>query len=706
MALIDALDIGALAEEEARKLGLSPKLYRKVVLDGENSELQKIDTEATNKATGAKGVAQVTESTWKGLIKNGKIPADSDIFDARTNLRAGAMVLKEQLAMAGGNEAAAVAGYNAGNEVNRAVQRGEMPPAKETQAYLQRVGLGPQSPWLQDSDPNTPTGLVLARASSGTVTPEQKSALSVEQAKLLESNRAATEQFKQALLGTSTDYATASQATAKSGDAAADIANLQGGIDVAKLLHKQVVNRVFNLSVNDPDSIVIASQKKRAEAQTKMDMLRPVIDAEDNVKLWDDPLRWVANQFTLPTLKHEFNQAVRSKVSATRYIAETQALAKEQQELDPAMVVDDITKMAAAKAAGLRFTALADASKLHAESNTAIARSIQADMVFNNQSFEQRMEVAKLHQTSLNYERATAAEVKQNALEKRLQGTVDAASTKLNSMGMPSINFADFQLMDKNRAARLTDFAKLKTYGDGPGDTLANVREFANTQKFLETNITEARLITSLVRNHEYAVIESKQKDNPNFLKLAAPQQREYILQELFDEQVTAATAATADNSKLPASNPYKLVHANVVGIQGLANNTFAKELPTLAETSPTKVVDDKAMLHLFLGKVGAEPGRVKQLSEELAAYYTKATENQWAKGGAMMIGYPRFQRYGVTDPKTGKAINAMSALELETFAARHLSAQLHAQQYLESVWGWPGEMAANTQLQQDEPLQ
>src|SRR3989304_3816338 len=109
MAIFDAEEIGSFAEEEAKKLGISPKLFRKVVLSGEWHDQPKIDTSATSKK-GAKGPAQVIEATWQGLIKNGAIPADADINDVRTNLRAGALVLKEQLDRSGGNEAAAVAG--------------------------------------------------------------------------------------------------------------------------------------------------------------------------------------------------------------------------------------------------------------------------------------------------------------------------------------------------------------------------------------------------------------------------------------------------------------------------------------------------------------------------------------------------------------------------------------------------------------------
>ena len=49
MAIFDAEEIGSFAEEEAKKLGISPKLFRKVVLSGEWHDQPKIDTSATSK---------------------------------------------------------------------------------------------------------------------------------------------------------------------------------------------------------------------------------------------------------------------------------------------------------------------------------------------------------------------------------------------------------------------------------------------------------------------------------------------------------------------------------------------------------------------------------------------------------------------------------------------------------------------------------
>ncbi len=691
MALIDAIEIGDLAEEEAKKLGIPASLYRKVVLTGENYDAKQIDTDAVS-PKGAKGPAQVTDATWQGLIKNGKIPKDADRTDVRTNLRAGALVLKEQLDMAGGNQAAGVAGYNAGNQANKDVTLGKMPAAKETQEYLARLGLSPQTPFLDSSDPATPTSIPLARVTTKGGTPEQKMASTAELEDMIARNRESTKMFQRALFGGTEALQAAGQAALGYGNAAADVATIQGSIDTAKLLQVQQINNVMNASVSDPDSVIVESQKKRKEAQIKMDALRPVIDAEDKVQVWDDPLRWIANQFTLPTLKREFNQAHREEKAMVQRMTQTQQLAAAQQSIDPAIIIDDVGRKAAATATGLKFKALEEASKLQANSSEYMARAIQSDMVVNDRSWEQRQQLARQYQESLSYARLTAADTKQSEADKKFGMVVDVISTKLNSIGMPSIDVGTLKTLGPKRAGELIDWAQLPTLGNGPGESMAAIRMFGSDQKVAEKDPILFKFINGLVASPDYKAIAGTKQSDAKFQHLSFQEQREQIVQEVYYKQRSDLEKLKGDNSQLPANNPYKLVHLNSALVPELQSNEFARDLGVIAASSvDKKTVQDKDILLNFLGKAQAEPNKLKDHAQALADYYTKATKYQWERGGAAITGYPKFTSYGVTDPSTGKAINVMNPLEVESWAIRRMTAALKKQHSPETVWGGGG---------------
>lgn len=708
MAIYDANDIGTMAEEEASKAGISPELYRKLILSGEWHDQPTIDTSAVSKK-GARGPAQIIDATWKGLIKNGAVPPDADINDARTNLRAGAMVLKENLVRRGDNQAAAATDFNAGLEAGDAVHRGEMPPAKETRDYLARMGLGPQTPWLPNKDPNTPTSLVLARRSTKGGTPEDHAAANTELQALIESNRVSTELFKEALFGGATQLQVASTAANSYGDSAAEASNIQGSIDIAKLLQTQVINSTLSASVRDPDSAIVAAQKQRAEAFVTMNALRPVIEAEDKVQIWDDPLRWIANQFTLPTLKKEYNQANRRNATAVKFMSDTQALAKAQQEIDPAVVIDEMGRLAATKGAALKFKALEEASKLHAQSNEYIARALQQDIVFHDRSWEQKVQLSRLHQDSLSYTRQKEVDAKATAEEKRLAGVVDVISSKLNSIGMPSIDVPTLKTLGPKRAGALIDWAQIGPLGNGPGESMANIREFGSDQAVAQKDPVLFRFINGLISSHEYKVKSDAKQMDPKFQQLSGQEQRERVVQELYHQQRAAVEGPNADNSSLPASNPYRLVHLNSPSIPGVKDNIFAQDVTTIAAASSDKhTVTDKDMLLAFQGKVEAEPGKANEFAAALAAYYQKATDYQWSHGGAMMTGYPRFQKYGVADPYGSKTpINTMNALELESWVTRRLAAKLAATRVPanNSVWGYQEQAVADMATPFGDPL-
>lgn len=708
MAIMDAIDIGDIAADEASKIGINPDLYRKVVLSGENSGLNKIDTGATNPSSGASGPAQVLPATWQGLIKNGSLPPNSDPSDARTNIRAGALVLKEQLKRSGGNEAAAVAGYNGGNKANDAVARGEAPPTEEGRKYLGRLGLSPQTPWLAGSnssndygttpDPtvvsSTPDtgGLPLANVKTRGAPGEKETAYQGLQA-VMEQNRQMTEKLKQALLGTGETFTAASKATAAAGDAAADYATTAGQIQTAELLQRAQIANTFHLSVTDPDSDIVALQKRRQEAQIKMDGLRPVIDKEDQVQIWDDPLRWIANQFTLPTLKTAYNAALRDRQDAVGAMAVTQERAAAQIAVDPAMTVDLVAKEATAKAAQLKLTALAQAAELAGRSSEYMAKAIQSDIVFNNHSWDQTQALGKMFMETQQYRDINA---KQDAAEEAMAGTIGALNVKLISIGRPAVSLTELKMMPKAKADAMIDWGKSGTLGNGPGEAMANIRNFGSDAETFKKDPALYSFLVNLTKSPDYTQAVAAHQADPKFQHMGYAEKREALVQEVYDKQLEAVLTSkgnndVADNSKLPAFNPYRLVHLNAMSTPGLKDNLFVQDMPAIiASSTDKKTVNDKDMLLSYLGKVQADPKNIAKYSSALADYYNQATETQWKNGGAMMTGYPRFQGYGVTDPfGTKKPINVTDRTQLESWAMRKMSSDLSN---VHNTWGFNGQ--------------
>ncbi len=110
----------------AQREGIPPEALLAIKNAGERSE------SGATSPKGAKGVMQFMDDTWSAYGKGDpRNPVDS--------IDAGARYLKDLIKQYDGDVRAAIAHYNGGGKAGEAVRAGKAPPAKETQAYLQRT---------------------------------------------------------------------------------------------------------------------------------------------------------------------------------------------------------------------------------------------------------------------------------------------------------------------------------------------------------------------------------------------------------------------------------------------------------------------------------------------------------------------------------------------------------------------------------------
>ena len=115
---------GALADQAARKYGIDPVLFRRLIRQESGWKAD------AGSPAGARGLAQLMPATARGLgVRN--------ILDPRQNLEGGAKYLSQQLKAFKGNTKLGLAAYNAGP--GAVTKYGGVPPFSETQNYVSRI---------------------------------------------------------------------------------------------------------------------------------------------------------------------------------------------------------------------------------------------------------------------------------------------------------------------------------------------------------------------------------------------------------------------------------------------------------------------------------------------------------------------------------------------------------------------------------------
>jgi hypothetical protein len=661
---MDKGSISRIIQEEAANVGVSPELFQRVVFLGENPTDKDFIPPKKVSPVGARGVSQVMPKVWDNFVKQGKLPAGSDPFDVRTNLRAGALVLKEGLDLNKGNEAAAVAHYNGGTRAGRLVADGKPAPAEETRKYLERTGMTSSA---------GPTNV--STRSTTKVDPFGPGNMAGQLEEYLQANRGLVERFSAAVSGQADLSEKFADASINAGAAKAREIKASGEIEAQNNEYKNSVADLFNAGQNPVDNQVIAAHKRRTEAWAAKAQLAAKIKEESQVSFLDDPLRWVASQFTTPSLIEAHNAVNAEGNQASLQIATLHRDAAAQQAIAPAMVSGLLRERAAAAAAEAEYTALEKAMAARGQSRQIIAQGLLQQMAANGHELQAREAVTRMFMQS----ESMNADSK---IDAKLKPSIDNINFKRVALGQKPMTVEEFKMMDSKRRSYLTENGLLNTYGTDPGDSFTYLTREGGWTKLAETAPHILKLYNDQRSSNEYKQEEAalRAADPNGFSRLDTAEQAAAVFTKVASNQFQAASRSDKGTNTLSDGNPYKLELKNVLLMPELANNPFTKVLAEKLGADRSATLQDKDISLALIGMAQASPEKIPALAKQFSELYQIGITKQLDKTGALAVGYPKLQAYRLAgteaDSASAKPVNAFSPAEIENWLMKTLVAK------------------------------
>lgn len=663
------VDIAAMIDEEAARQGVPADFARKIVLQGENAGRKTIPDDAYSPKL-AHGVAQVMPTTWASLVKQGKISPEARSDNAKDNIAAGIAVMKERLDARKGNRAAAAADYNGGIAAGDAVMAGKAPPALETQKYLGRMGFAEDTPTTQGTQVTT----------SKTVrgTPQQQATL-LEQLHAYNASRGAlSEELSGKLTDAAGNAANASKAIQSYGNVAGEAVEAAGAIEVAKVLTRAAVLDTMSGSVLKPDTEMVRMRNEQLGAQLKKDELRKVIDAEDSVQIWDNPLRWLANQFTQPGLKAEFNAANAQDADLERRQQNLQQRIQNQTLLDMGPLAGKMERHAALQASAVKFKATADAEDAMFKANSTLAQAVQHKAVFEEQSFDNQVKVARIAMDTMHMNRNVSE-------DKEAQGMLDVINVKRQGVGLEVIpSLTAFKALGPQKASAMIEWALTKGYGAGPGDSMATLTAVNADVTIGNSDPLAAKAINQQIGTPTYNAEFKALKDDPGFKKLSNRNQQIEVLNRVFEKQKQELVNEKLGNNKFSAGSPYILKLGTAATAPELQTNMFAKHVANLvSKQTPAAAINDDAILQEYMARVKLDPQRQAEYAQQLSDFYLKGLQFQWSESKNGAIGYPKPKTYrldtDMTHYTSDKPVDMASLAAIQHWTTKWLLAEQRA---------------------------
>ena len=420
-----------------------------------------------------------------------------------------------------------------------------------------------------------------------------------------------------------------------------------GQIDVARAMQQSAIRDVFHASVIDPDSRIVSAQRQRDEAQQMMNDLRGKINEESQVAVWDDPLRWVVNQFTLPKLGAAYNAAHAKDKEMVRQIADTQARVTAQMQMDAAPVLDQIRAKAAADANTAAIEASINASKAAGAQQHIVAQGVMQQMQVHERAFGNNMELARLFMQSYSL----GASDRENS---KLGPTVDAINVKRLAAGLKHYTVEEFNQLSAAERSKLTENSKITgSFAADAGESYKWLTDNGALNTIAEKNPTVYTFYSQQILGKDYTDALAVVSQNPKFMNLGPDEKRAAALTLSQQNQTSAIGKKNNSNNLLPDSNPYKLKILNAVTYPELKDNIFTSIVADIAATKPGGKVEDKDVMLRLLAKAEADPKNTAVYARQLSDFYRTAAQLQWERSGAKVVGYPAPVGYGVSGVMT-----------------------------------------------------
>ncbi len=443
-----------------------------------------------------------------------------------------------------------------------------------------------------------------------------------------------------------------------------------GQIDVARAMQQSAIRDVFHASIIDPDSRIVSAQRQRDEAQQMMNDLRGKINEESQVAIWDDPLRWVVNQFTLPKLGAAYNAAHAKDKEMVRQIADTQARVTAQMQIDAAPVLDQIKAKAAADANSAAIEASINASKAAGAQMNIVAQGVMQQMQVHERAFGNNMELARLFMQSYSLGASDREDAK-------LGPTVDAINVKRLAAGLKHYTVQEFQQLSAAERSALTTNSKIAgSFAADAGESYKWLTDNGALNTIAEKNPTVYTFYSEQILGKDYKDALAEVGKNPKFMNLGPDEKRAAALTLSQQMQTSAIGQKNNSNNLLPDSNPYKLKILNAVTYPELKDNIFTSIVADIAATKPGAQVEDKDVMLRLLAKAEADPKNTAVYARQLSDFYRTAAQLQWERSGAKVVGYPAPVGYGVSGvmtEATGVATQMWTPAALEHWVTQNL---------------------------------
>jgi hypothetical protein len=470
--------------------------------------------------------------------------------------------------------------------------------------------------------------------------------------------------------GTKGNEASVAAANAATLAGATDVTaiNAKGVVDVGRAAANQRDMNLLGLDSADPQSRFIELQRQRMDAVKVKNALRDRIDTEDAIMIYDDPLRWAVNQFTLPALKTTFNAASRKEQAAADEISRTNAIAASRQALDLSVTADSISKRVAAEAAQASAKAAVEAARIsmqgiHLQTQTLMQRS-----AVNNSNQQARIAEASLlarYTEQVETDKATAY----------LAPFIDLENMRRQSVGAQPITTESLKLMSKEQKADLVQRGNLAAgqLSTSPGETLQYLRYLG--ADVVKTQPALALTLQRQLQSDEFQTEMQRRMIEPKFAALPYDQQQATVLDAVYSAETTSRHK-TGNYDKLPNSSPYKLILGNATQLPELKDNLFTPEIQKLldgkkpGQTLTPQEVEGTAVAMILSGKHPAE------VAKALSEFNRTLAVEQWSRSGAAAAGFERPSDYKTSTMQTsGAQVDQYKPADIEHWLMTKLAA-------------------------------